>query len=106
MFPDRYLKSGLGERLGCTLNLGHPFEAIEASFNLLCVDIRSSSASWGGMGLPRRRAPRRRRHHAFHLADVSDAEARVCGHTIAPDQHDPFVPASSGHGSTRTSSSA
>jgi hypothetical protein len=31
MFPGRYSETfGLGERLGCILNLGHPFDAIEA----------------------------------------------------------------------------
>ena len=31
MFPGRYSGIfGLGERLGCTLNLGHSFDAIEA----------------------------------------------------------------------------
>ena len=31
MFPGRYSEIfGLGERLGCTLNLGHYFDAIEA----------------------------------------------------------------------------
>ena len=31
MFPGRYSEIfGLGERLGCTLNLGHSFDAIEA----------------------------------------------------------------------------
>ena len=31
MFLGRYCKTfGLGERLGCILNLGHPFDAIEA----------------------------------------------------------------------------
>ena len=31
MFPGRYSKIfGLGERLGCILNLGHSFDAIEA----------------------------------------------------------------------------
>ena len=31
MFPGRYREIfGLGERLGCILNLGHPFDAIEA----------------------------------------------------------------------------
>ena len=31
MFPDRYSETfGLGEQLGCILNLGHSFEAMEA----------------------------------------------------------------------------
>ena len=31
MFPGRYAEIfGLGERLGCILNLGHSFDAIEA----------------------------------------------------------------------------
>ena len=31
MFPGRYSEIfGLGERLGCILNLGHSFDAIEA----------------------------------------------------------------------------
>ena len=31
MFPGRYSEMfGLGERLGCILNLGHSFDAIEA----------------------------------------------------------------------------
>ena len=31
MFPGRYSEIfGLGERLGCVLNLGHSFDAIEA----------------------------------------------------------------------------
>ena len=31
MFSGRYSEIfGLGERLGCDLNLGHPFDAIEA----------------------------------------------------------------------------
>ena len=35
MFPDRYSQIfGLGERLGCTLNLGHSFDAIEAYLSI------------------------------------------------------------------------
>ena len=33
MFPGRYSEIfGLGERLGCVLNLGYAFDAIEAFF--------------------------------------------------------------------------
>ena len=36
MFPGHYSEIfGLGERLGCILNLGHSFDAIEASLDLL-----------------------------------------------------------------------
>ena len=36
MFPGRYSEIfGLGERLGCILNLGHSFDAIEAYLYLL-----------------------------------------------------------------------
>ena len=35
MFPGRYSEIfGLGERLGCILNLGHSFDAIEAYFRI------------------------------------------------------------------------
>ena len=36
MFPGRYSELfGLGERLGCILNLGHSFDAIEAYLGVL-----------------------------------------------------------------------
>ena len=42
MFPGRYSEIfGLGERLGCILNLGHSFDAIEAHLlNFLVCRLR------------------------------------------------------------------
>ena len=41
MFPGRYAKIfGLGERIGCVLNLGYSFDAIEASLDLLVCRLR------------------------------------------------------------------
>ena len=40
MFPDRYSQIfGLGERLGCILNLSHSFDAIEAYFEFASMSI-------------------------------------------------------------------
>ena len=40
MFPGRYSEIfGLGERLGCILNLGHSFDAIEAYFEFASKSI-------------------------------------------------------------------
>ena len=40
MFPGRYSEIiGLGERLGCILNLGHSFDAIEAYFEFASRSI-------------------------------------------------------------------
>ena len=44
MLPGRYAKIfGLGERLGCILNLGHSFDAIDVSLNLLVCRHASSA---------------------------------------------------------------
>ena len=44
MFPGRYSEIfGRGERLGCILNLGHSFHAIEADFGFASVSIYASS---------------------------------------------------------------
>ena len=44
MFPGRYSEIfGLGERLGCILNLGHSFDAIEAILKFTSVSIYASS---------------------------------------------------------------
>ena len=41
MFPGRYSEIfGRGERLGCILNLGHSFDAIEAALDLLVCRFR------------------------------------------------------------------
>ena len=41
LFPGRYSEIfGLGERLGCILNLGHSFDAIDVSLNLLVGRLR------------------------------------------------------------------
>ena len=41
MFPGRYGKNfGLGERLGCILNLGHSFDAIGRIFEFTSVLLR------------------------------------------------------------------
>ena len=40
MFLGRYCETfGLGERLGCILNLGHSFDAIEANFGFASMSI-------------------------------------------------------------------
>ena len=40
MFPGRYSEIfGLGERLGCILNFGHSFDAIEAYFEFASMSI-------------------------------------------------------------------
>ena len=46
MFPDRYSQIfGLGERLGCILNLSHSFDAIEAYFEFASMSITLAPSS-------------------------------------------------------------
>ena len=51
MFPGRYSEIfGLGERLGCILNLGHSFDAIEAYLLNSLVSITLAPLHWEGAG--------------------------------------------------------
>ena len=50
MFPGRYSEIfGLGERLGCILNFGHSFDAIEAYFEFASMLITLAPCSSRGL---------------------------------------------------------